>query len=217
MKKSFFLAVLTAACFTGFSTTVPATAYEGLEIAALTDRTAENNAIPFLDECLDIRPYALFSGFADAGGCRFYFVIIFEDHNNSDPIDDTHLASGWVSDCPRGPGIRPQSEPEPSLKETFGEDFTTPSELGPVREFELSPQPLSLYPNPAKEYIRVDVNNEEIKSGFVTTAEGHIVNQLSRSDAENFKVKVSGWPAGTYIVYLLTVNDEVLSGKFIIP
>lgn len=92
-----------------------------------------------------------------------------------------------------------------------------PSDLDFDREFELSPESIDLFPNPANETIHINVSNQPIKSGFVTDMQGKILKQLPSPNSENIQWEVSDWPSGTYVVYLLTVDDVVHSGKFVNP
>ena len=74
-------------------------------------------------------------------------------------------------------------------------------------------QPI-LFPNPAVESIKIDMNGLQAKVATMLNIDGRILRSLTSGMLEN-EIDISSLPSGTYIVQIITEEGEVVVLKFV--
>lgn len=75
---------------------------------------------------------------------------------------------------------------------------------------------LSIYPNPATEYITLAVQNAVLKQVLITSLDGKTILREPVNGVEEYKIETGRLSSGVYIVNAETVSGKLLTGKLVI-
>ena len=100
---------------------------------------------------------------------------------------------------------------------TSSHTFTTPSTtsgtVDPTSNEEITSTSIIIYPNPARDYVQLNLGNQSLTAVHLYNLQGKLVKSFGRTESNNSALDISDMKTGLYIVRFQLDNGDVQSEK----